>query len=74
MEDIDLGKKKFVEVAVGLPVKKTFYYEVPSDFGKRLSLGSRVLVPFRGRKVTGYAIAFPPDLTDYPKADRPKPI
>ena len=74
MKDIGFMNKKFVEVAVGLPVKNTFYYEVPADFGKRLRLGSRVLVPFKGRKVTGYAIAFPPDLADYPKPDRPKPI
>ncbi|UCD72339.1 MAG: primosomal protein N' [Syntrophobacterales bacterium] len=74
MEDIGFEKKKFVEVAIGLPIDKTFYYEIPPDFETRLMLGSRVLVPFRGRKVTGYAIAFPPDLTDYPKSYRPKPI
>ena len=74
MEDIEFGERRFVEVAIGLPVEKTFYYEIPSGFGERLRLGSRVLVPFRGRKVTGYAIAFPPDLADYPKADVPKPI
>ncbi|MCK5554088.1 MAG: hypothetical protein KAJ09_13135, partial [Deltaproteobacteria bacterium] len=67
-------ERKFVEVAIGLPVKKTFYYEIPSGFGGRLRLGSRLLVPFRGRSVTGYAIAFPPDLVNYPKTDRPKPI
>ena len=74
MEDIEFGERRFVEVVIGLPVEKTFYYEIPSGFGERLRLGSRVLVPFRGRKVTGYAIAFPPDLADYPKADVPKPI
>jgi len=74
MEDIECGKKRFVEVAIGLPIEKTFYYELPAGFGDRLRLGSRVLVPFRGRKVTGYAIAFPPNLADYPKADRLKSI
>ncbi len=74
MEDIRFGKKRFVEVAIGLPVEKTFYYEIPPGFGERLRLGSRVLVPFRGRTVTGYAIAFPPDLADYPKPERPKSI
>ena len=74
MEDIEFGKKRFVEVAISLPIEKTFFYEIPPGFGERLRLGSRVLVPFRGRKVTGYAIAFPPDLTDYPKADQPKSI
>jgi primosomal protein N' (replication factor Y) len=74
MKDIECGGKRFVEVAVGLPVAKTFYYEIPSGLGEGLGLGSRVLVPFKGRKVTGYAIAFPTDLTDYPKSDGPKPI
>jgi len=74
MEDIQLDERKFVEVAIGLPIEKTFYYEIPSALGGRLSLGSRVLIPFRGRKVTGYAIAFPPDLAHYPKADGIKPI
>jgi primosomal protein N' (replication factor Y) len=74
MKDIECGQKKFVEVAVGLPVAKTFYYEIPSGLEEGLRLGSRVLVPFKGRKVTGYAIAFPADLTDYPKSDGPKPI
>ncbi len=74
MEDIGFGEKRFVEVAIGLPIEKTFYYEIPSAFGDRLRLGSPVLVPFRGRKVTGYAIAFPPNLANYPKSDGPKPI
>ncbi len=74
MEDIQIGKTKFVEVAIGLPVEKNFYYEIPSALLERLTLGSRVLIPFGGRKVTGYAIAFPPDLADYPKAEGVKPI
>jgi len=73
-DNFEFVKKKFVEVAIGLPVEKTFYYEIPSCLGERLRLGSRVLVPFKGRKVTGYAIAFPPALGDYPKVDGLKPI
>ncbi len=74
MKDVEFEGKRFVEVAVGLPVAKTFYYEIPSRFGESLRPGSRVLVPFKGRKVTGYAIDFPADLTDYQKPDGPKPI
>jgi primosomal protein N' (replication factor Y) len=74
MKNIQCVEKKFVEVAVGLPVEKTFYYEIPSFFAERLELGSRVLIPFGGRKVTGYAVALPPNLEDYPKADGVKPI
>jgi primosomal protein N' (replication factor Y) len=74
MENVQLNERKFVEVAIGLPVEKNFYYEIPSALLERLTLGSRVLIPFGGRKVTGYAIAFPPDLADYPKAEGVKPI
>ncbi|NIS60521.1 MAG: primosomal protein N' [Proteobacteria bacterium] len=74
MKGIECEGKRFAEVAVGLPVAKTFYYEIPSDLGEALRLGSRVLVPFRGRKVTGYAIAFPVELADYPRSDVPKTI
>ena len=74
MKESELRGKRFVEVAVGLPVAKTFYYEIPSRFGEGLRPGSRILVPFKGRKVTGYAIDFPADLTDYQKPDGPKPI
>ena len=73
-DNFEFVERNLVEVAIGLPVEKTFYYEIPSGFGERLRLGSRVLVPFRGRNVTGYAIAFPSNLTDYPKADGLKPI
>jgi primosomal protein N' (replication factor Y) len=54
--------KEIVEVAVGLPVSKTFHYRIPEKMGDSLQIGMRVLVPFKGRKVTGFAI----DLLDYP--------
>ena len=54
--------KEIVEVAVGLPVSKTFHYRVPEKMRGSLQIGMRVLVPFKGRKVTGFAI----DLLDHP--------
>lgn len=54
--------KKVVEVAVGLPVSKTFHYRVPEKMGESLQAGMRVLVPFKGRKVTGFTI----DLLNHP--------
>jgi primosomal protein N' (replication factor Y) len=54
--------KEFVEVAVGLPVSKTFHYRIPEKMRNSLHIGMRVLVPFKGRKVTGFAI----DLLDRP--------
>jgi len=50
--------KEIVEVAVGLPVSKTFHYRIPEKMRDSLKIGMRVLVPFKGRKVTGFAIDF----------------
>jgi primosomal protein N' (replication factor Y) len=54
--------KDIVEVAVGLPVFKTFHYRIPEKMIGSLQIGMRVLVPFKGRKVTGFSI----DLLDQP--------
>ena len=48
--------KEIVEVAVGLPVSKTFHYRIPEKMSGSLQVGMRVLVPFKGRKVTGFTI------------------
>jgi primosomal protein N' (replication factor Y) len=57
--------KEVVEVAVGLPVFKTFHYRIPDKMKDSLQAGMRVLVPFKGRKVTGFSI----DLLDQPPKD-----
>ncbi len=54
--------KEVVEVAVGLPVSKTFHYRIPEKMTGSLQIGMRVLVPFKGRKVTGFSI----DLAEKP--------
>ncbi len=54
--------KEIVEVAVGLPVFKTFHYRIPEKMMGSLRVGMRVLVPFKGRKVTGFSI----DLLEQP--------
>ena len=54
--------KEIVEVAVGLPVFKTFHYRIPEKLRDSLQIGMRVLVPFKGRKVTGFSI----DLLEQP--------
>lgn len=43
-----------VQVAVALPLLETYTYRAPAALG--LTLGHAVLVPFGGRKVTGYVI------------------
>jgi primosomal protein N' (replication factor Y) len=54
--------KEIVEVAVGLPVFKTFHYHIPEKMRDSLQIGMRVFVPFKGRKVTGFSI----DLLEQP--------
>ena len=54
--------KEIAEVAIGLPIQKTFHYYIPERMQKILQIGMRVLVPFKGRKVTGFAL----DLLDHP--------
>ena len=48
--------KEVVEVAIGLPVSKTFHYRIPERLRGTLQIGMRVLVPFKGRKITGFTL------------------
>lgn len=43
------------QVAVPVPLRRTFVYEIPSDLGKPKA-GARVLVPFGPRRLTGYLL------------------
>lgn len=49
--------KRFAEVALPVPVRQTFHYEVPEDLRESLETGSRVLVPFGKRRLTGYVVS-----------------
>ncbi len=44
---------KYAQIAVALPLKKTFSYRIPEEL-KCIEIGSIVLVPFGKRKITGY--------------------
>ena len=55
-EPVDAYKKTYVQVAVALPVSGTFTYTIPGDQAKKAAVGKRVLIPFSGRKVTGYIL------------------
>ncbi|HUL37943.1 MAG TPA: primosomal protein N' [Thermodesulfobacteriota bacterium] len=54
--------KEIVEVAVGLPIFKAFHYRIPEKLRDSLQVGMRVLVPFKGRKVTGFTL----DILEHP--------
>jgi len=62
--------KKYIEVAVALPVYKTFTYVAPEHLVERVSVGKRVLVPFGRRKVSGYILNIAADAAIH----APKPI
>ncbi|MFP4040003.1 MAG: replication restart helicase PriA [Desulfosudaceae bacterium] len=46
----------YIEVAVTLPVHKTYTYRVPEALAPDTSIGKRVTVPFGRRSVTGYVL------------------
>jgi len=48
--------KKYAEVAVPIPVNKTFHYTIPPRLAKRIQVGMRVLVPFGRRYETGVVL------------------
>ncbi len=48
-----------VDIAVGVFVNKTFHYRVSKTMRKSLVPGSRVLVPFGSRRISGTVLAFP---------------
>ena len=48
--------KQYIEVALPLPVRKTFTYEVPGDLRAEVSPGKRVLVPLGRRTLTGFVL------------------
>ncbi len=47
----------YVEVALPLPLPKTFTYRCPESFQPLIQVGVRVLVPFLNKKLTGYVVA-----------------
>ncbi len=69
-----IESREFAEVGVSLPLRKTFTYRVPVELEDQLSMGKRVLVPFRRRKVTGYVLVFPAPIPEDLDPDRVREI
>jgi primosomal protein N' (replication factor Y) len=53
----DEPKPQFVELALPLPMRQTFTYILPEGLRESVKIGSRLLVPFGNRQLTGYAVA-----------------
>lgn len=49
---------KLVNVAVDFPVRHLYTYIVPDDLKAKIGEGSRVMVPFGKRELTGYVVSF----------------
>ncbi|MEO7093348.1 MAG: hypothetical protein ABI175_08865, partial [Polyangiales bacterium] len=52
------------EIAVPVPIDKAFTYLVPADLPHEVSAGSRVLVPFAGRRLMGLVLDVRPRTDD----------
>ena len=46
----------FCDVALPVPLRSTFTYEIPERFADSVCAGSRVLVPFRNRAIVGVVL------------------
>jgi primosomal protein N' (replication factor Y) len=55
----------YCEVALPVPLRSLFTYEIPERLAESICAGSRVLVPFRNRAMTGVVVA--------PSVHRPDP-
>jgi len=51
-------RRRFIEVALPLPLSPTYTYELPIKLQDKVACGSRVLVPFGRKLTTGYVVDF----------------
>jgi len=53
------GEKKYAEVVIlEYNFNKVFHYCIPQNFRDQISIGTRVLIPFRGKVTTGCIVGF----------------
>ncbi len=51
------GSARYALVALPVPLRRTFLYSIPEHLRGEVVPGSRVLVPFGKRRLTGYAVS-----------------
>ncbi len=51
--------QKLVDIALPVPMNRTFTYQVPPELIPSVQLGRRVLVPFGRKKLSGIVVGFP---------------
>jgi primosomal protein N' (replication factor Y) (superfamily II helicase) len=69
IDENTLGGPRYVEVALPLPLRRTFTYSVPEGFREVVKPGARLLVPFGKRNITGYAVALFSELDEGSEID-----
>ena len=50
------GDSGYVEVALPVPLRRTFTYKLPGRLANTVQIGTRVVVPFGKRMLTGYVL------------------
>jgi len=53
-----LAAPVYVEIALPIPLRRTFTYRLGAEMRDAAQLGSRLIVPFGNRKLTGFAVEF----------------
>ena len=52
---------KYCDIAVALPVDRTFQYRIPDNLIADAAIGKRAFVPFQNRSIVGYIVGFSDD-------------
>ena len=55
--------QRYLDIAVPTPLRRSFHYLPPPDFPANIQPGSRLLVPFRNKKVTGILLGYVDSIT-----------
>jgi len=58
MPEIPTNERRFADVALNLPLHRTFHYSVPERLRGEIAVGKRVEVPFRSLTLVGYCVGF----------------
>ncbi|NOX97336.1 MAG: primosomal protein N' [Nitrospirae bacterium] len=56
----------YAQIAVPLPIDRTFTYSVPEEICGEIVIGMRVAVPFSGRQLNGYVVGLTEKKPPYP--------
>lgn len=70
----DNNINKYAKVSLPVPLDRSFTYSVPDHLNDVIHFGSRVLVSFGSRYMTGYCTGFAGELTKEEKSYKIKPV